>query len=132
MMRLVLPLYGLAVGAAIGWLLNRLPIGALGQSVAAALIASVLSSVGAAHIWARSAADETGISAVTIDLFGGVIGLVVVGISAALLHLMLGWRLGQAVHPSLGGSRPVILGSVSGLAWGILFGVATSRIDTIR
>ena len=130
MTRLVLPLFGLAVGAAIGWLVNRLPIGALAQSVAAALITSVLSSVGAAFIWARSAAEEMGTSAVTVNLMGGVIWLVLVGIGGAALHVMLGW-LGQAVHSSLGGSRPVVVGSASGLMFGLVFAVAVSRIDTL-
>jgi hypothetical protein len=56
--------------------------------------------------------------------------LVVVGMGAALIHVMLGW-LGEAVHPSLSRGRPVILGSAIGLAWGILFVVAAHRIDTL-
>jgi hypothetical protein len=130
MTRLLLPLYGLAIGAAIGWLLGRLPLGGLVQSVSAALIAWVLSSIAVAIIWTRSAMQEAGISAVSINLSGAVIALAVVGISSALLHLMLGW-LAQSVHPSIGGSRPVVLGSVAGLVCGIVFGVAAGRIDTL-
>jgi hypothetical protein len=129
-MRLVLPLYGLAIGAAIGWLLSRLPIAALTQSVAAALIAYVLASVGCALIWARSAVDEAGAIAVDYQAFESVVRLVVVGICAAVLHLVFGW-LSEAVHLSLGSSRPVILGSASGLLYGLVFGVAVSRIDTL-
>ena len=125
------PLFGLTVGGGIGWLLSRLPVGSMIQSVAAALLASVLSSLGAAFISARFSVDDLSVGAVSIDLLRGALGLLVVGVAASALHVMLGW-LGQAVHPSFGSSRPVILGAASGMLCALVFGVAVTTIDTLR
>ena len=131
MMRAVLILVGLAFGGVVGWLLDRLPMPETARSAASALIASVLTTVAVALVWARWSVDEMSIRAVSIDLFRGAIGLIIVAVAATALHFILGW-LGQAVHPTLGSHRPLTLGVAAGVVSAFLFGSAVATVDTLR
>ena len=128
MTRAVLSLVGLPIGVAIGWVLSRVPAAALVQSIVAGLVAAVLSTVGAAFIWARLSLDKHVVGAVSVDLFGVLLVLVIVGIASAVFHFALGW-FKLVMHSSLGDTRPVVVGGVSGFVCALIFAVAAHAVD---
>ena len=130
MLRATLVLLGLPIGAVAGWLVGRLPVSAAAQSIAAALLASAVTTVATASFWAWWSVDEMGVRAVTIDLSRGAACLIVVAIAAAALHFTLGWA-SQVVHPALSRHRPITIGLAVGVVSALMVGAAVATIETL-
>jgi len=101
----------LVIGVGSGFLAARLPVRAIGQSVAAAFAGWVLGSLTGVALRLIEPAREAGIAAVSLGIAEGALGCVfVVGTSVAL-HLILGWAA-STVHPAFASWRPLLLGLI--------------------
>jgi hypothetical protein len=113
-MRLLIPVVGAVVGAAVGYLFERLPVRGVLQSVGAALVAWVISTVVPVLVWFAVQVRHNRLAAINVGLAEGPLYFLVVLLVLLALHGALGWA-GGATHPILAIHRPLFLGLLGGL-----------------
>jgi len=107
-------LIGVALGLAVGWTAQFLPVVPLLRSVGAFVVALALGNV-AVLFWWRRRKRESGYYGFGLD---NVAYLAIAFVVAAVLHSILG-RLGAVWTPAVGSYRPIVLGGVGAL-WGTI------------
>jgi hypothetical protein len=107
---------GAVAGIIAGYVCGRLPIAPLTQSIAAAILSSVLGSVARATLWFWHPPPHAEVLAVSFGLFESLLGLGAAVLGGAVLHFALGWA-GTTIHPSLAAHRGAIIGLLAGV-WG--------------
>ena len=108
----LIPVAGAVVGAAVGYLFERLPIRSAFQSMGAAVVAWVISTLVPVLVWFAVQMQHNSLAAITVGLSPlYLLGVVVVLLT---LHATLGWA-GGAIHPMLAIHRPLFLGRLGGL-----------------
>jgi hypothetical protein len=117
---------GVSLGGLVGMVAERLKIGSLAQSVAAAILAAFVSAVATPIVWAMLPhRASAGLAAVSVDVFWALLlyPVAVAGL-VALLHVILG-RLATR-------HRAILLGSVGGLCGALPIATAISAITQLR
>jgi len=107
---------GLAVGGAVGFLAEQVPVAAVLQSAAAGLVANRLATLSmAAVLMLRDRAHGYGLFGVRMDLFSGraLVWAVVLCAAFAVLHLVLA-RFSVPLHAS---HPAIVIGCIGGLVW---------------
>ena len=104
----VAPLLSLLLGGGAGYLLGRVPVSPLAQSLGAALLGWTAGALVGFVVWLQRSSQESGVAAVSVGLVEGVTSIAVALVAAGVLHGLIGWV-------GAGSLRPMLLGGVTGL-----------------
>jgi hypothetical protein len=119
----------LLVGIALGWLLQRVHIHPLTQSVAAFLAGSIAGSALSAMLWLAFPPAGADVLAVTTSLKGSAMALVLGALVAAGAHFVVvvltPWLPSLALH------RPILLGVLGALAGVATFGTTGGLVRPV-
>jgi hypothetical protein len=113
-MPLLILIAGAVVGAAVGYLFERLPFRGVLQSVGAALVAWVISTLVPVLVWFAVQIQHNRLASINVGLAEGPLYFLVVLLVLVIVHATLGWA-GGAIHPTLVIHRPLFLGLLGGL-----------------
>ena len=110
----------LVIGLGSGFLAARLPVRAIGQSVAAAFASWVLGCLTGVALRLIEPARQAGVTAIRLGIAEGALGCVFVIGTGVALHLVLGWAA-STLHPAFASWRPLLIGLIGAVGGALAY-----------
>jgi hypothetical protein len=119
-MRVTSAFVGVAIGAGVGWVLQRLGGRLATSSVGAMLLGWLLGAITAAVLHLEFPPRQFDVLAVSFGLVEAVVGILLAVALALGVHTAMGWLASWA--PTVALNRPLLLGGLGGLLGSLSFG----------